>query len=74
MKKDHSLYHTFKGGISKIDGFLDDYAFTISAFIKLYEATFDEKWLTISKQLSDYAIMHFKDDQLRDVLLYFKFK
>ena len=63
IKKDGSLYHTYKNDVSKIDGFLDDYAFTITAFIKLYEATFDEKWLKQAKKISDYAITHFKDEQ-----------
>lgn len=60
-KKDGSLQHTFKEGKSKIDGFLDDYAFTISAYMALYEVTFNEKWLTESKNLTDYAIAHFEN-------------
>lgn len=62
-KKDGSLYHTYKNGTSKIDGFLDDYAFTIDAFISLYEATFNEEWLTKAQSLTDYAIIHFKDEK-----------
>lgn len=62
-KKDGSLFHTFKNGASKIDGFLDDYAFTISAYLALYEVTFDEKWLTESQKLIDYAITHFEDEK-----------
>ena len=30
---------------STINGYLEDYCFTIEAFIALYQATFDEKWL-----------------------------
>ncbi len=60
-KKDGSLYHTYKNGESKIDGFLDDYVFTIDAYISLYEATFNENWLTKAKTLIDYAIQHFED-------------
>jgi uncharacterized protein YyaL (SSP411 family) len=60
-KKDGSLFHTFKNGESKIDGFLDDYAFTITAYLALYEVTFDEKWLTEAKKLTDYSIAHFED-------------
>jgi len=61
-KKDGSLFHTFKNGESKIDGFLDDYAFTISAYLALYEVTFDEKWLSEAKKLTDYSITHFEDE------------
>ncbi len=62
-KKDGSLFHTFKNGQSKIDGFLDDYAFTITAYLALYEVTFDEKWLTEAKKLTDYSITHFEDEK-----------
>ena len=60
-KKDGSLFHTFKNGESKIDGFLDDYAFTITAYLALYEVTFDEKWLAEAKKLTAYSIVHFED-------------
>jgi uncharacterized protein YyaL (SSP411 family) len=38
---------------------LDDYSFTIEAFVALYQATFDEQWLTEAKLLTDHAIQHF---------------
>jgi len=41
---------------------LDDYAFTVSAFIDLYQATFDEKWLYKAKELTEYAMGHFTDN------------
>ena len=63
FKKDGGLWHTYKNGVSKIDGFLDDYAFTISAFVKLYELTFNEDWLEKAQKLTEYTITHFKDDK-----------
>jgi uncharacterized protein YyaL (SSP411 family) len=42
-------------------GYLEDYAFTISAFIDLYQVTFDEKWLQHAKKLTDDAIKLFYD-------------
>jgi len=60
-KKDGGLYHTYKKGTSKIDGFLDDYAFVIDAYLTLYEVTFSEDWLTEAQNLTDYAIQHFED-------------
>jgi len=62
LKKEGKLYHTYKNGVTKIDGFLDDYAFVSSAFLKLYEVTFDESWLTKSKKILDYAVSNFKNE------------
>ncbi len=62
-QKTGGLYHTYKNGDSKIDGFLDDYAFTIDAYISLYEVTFDEQWLNYAKSLTNYAIEHFEDSK-----------
>ena len=47
---------------SSVPGMLDDYAFTVSAFIDLYQATFEEKWLYSAKELTDYTILHFFDN------------
>jgi len=63
MKEDRSLDRNFKEGKSSINAFLDDYAYTIEAFIKLYEATFDETWLYKAKSLADYALQHFSDNE-----------
>ena len=58
---DNRLSRSYKNGRASINGFLDDYAFTIEAFIALYQCTFDETWLDSAKQLTDYAIAHFYD-------------
>jgi uncharacterized protein YyaL (SSP411 family) len=62
-KEDGRLDRNYKNGKSTINAFLDDYAYTIEAFISLYEATFDEKWIYASKKLADYAIQHFADKE-----------
>ncbi len=59
---DSRLYRNYKNGKASINAFLDDYAFTISAFISLYQTTFDELWLEEAKLLADYAIEHFFDN------------
>lgn len=61
-KKDGGLWRSHKNGISKIDGFLDDYSFTIEAYIKLYQSTFDEQWLMKAKDLINYVSEHFSDN------------
>jgi uncharacterized protein YyaL (SSP411 family) len=58
---DNRLYRNYKDGKASINAFLDDYAFTIGAFISLYQTTFDELWLDEAKQLADYTIAHFYD-------------
>ena len=59
MHEDGRLNRNFKNGKSNINAFLDDYAYTIEAFISLYEATFDEQWIYKAKQLADYVLNHF---------------
>lgn len=56
------IRRTWKGGIAKVNGFLDDYAFTADSFITLYQLTFDEKWLIRAKQLTDNVIKEFSQD------------
>lgn len=58
-----NLLHNYKDGKATINGYLEDYCFTIEAFISLYEITLDEKWLGYSKQLADYCFDHFYDAQ-----------
>jgi hypothetical protein len=61
MSKDGKLLHSYKDGRSTINAYLEDYALTISSFIRLYEATFDKKWIIYSEKLTEYAILHFYD-------------
>ena len=63
IKQDGSLFHNYKNGTSTIDGFSEDYAHTITAFIELYQATFNEEWLNIANKLMNYTITHFLDKE-----------
>ena len=56
-----NLNHSYKDDKATINGFLEDYAHVIQAFIALHEVTFDEKWLQKAKQLTDYAFDNFYD-------------
>lgn len=57
------LKRTYKNGISAIDGFLEDYAHAISAFIALYQATFDEEWIRIAAEWMEFTLEHFQDQE-----------
>lgn len=63
LDEDGKLNRNYKNGKSTINAFLDDYAYTIEAFISLYEATFDERWVFTARKLADYAITHFKEEE-----------
>ena len=63
LRKDGGLNHSYKKGRSTINGYLEDYAFVIDAFLKLYEATFDVKWLKEANALMAYSLEHFYDHE-----------
>lgn len=58
-KPDGGLRHNYKNGKSTINGFLEDYCFTIEAFISLYEVTFDFMWLNQARTFAEYCFAHF---------------
>jgi uncharacterized protein YyaL (SSP411 family) len=55
------LLHTWKNGKAQIEAFLDDYAFTCEAFLKLYSVTTDITWLVETEKLVSFVIEHFHD-------------
>lgn len=63
LQADGSLRHSYKNGSSTINGYLEDYAAVIEAYIALYEVTLDERWLLLSKKLTDYTYTKFFDTQ-----------
>ena len=69
LQENGNLNHNYKNGKSSINGYLEDYATVIDAYIALYEATFNELWLNTAKQLTDYTFDHFYDTE--KVMFYF---
>jgi uncharacterized protein YyaL (SSP411 family) len=57
----NSLFRNYKNGKATIHGFLDDYAFFISALIDIYQVTFDENYLQKANALAEYVEVHFYD-------------
>lgn len=62
-RDDGSLLRTYKNNTGRISGFLDDYAFVIEAFIKVYEISFDENFILVAQQLLEYALEHFYSEE-----------
>jgi len=61
LKNDGQINRIYKNDQVSISGFLDDYSFTIEAFIDLYMGTFDEDWLDKADRLIKYTMDHFLD-------------
>lgn len=57
------LYHTYKNGIRKTEGFLEDYAFSISFYLRIFEATTDQTWLKEAEKLTALTMAHFSDNE-----------
>lgn len=55
------LLRTYKDGRSKLNAYLEDYAYLSDALLSLYEATFDEKWFDHARSLADAMIRQFWD-------------
>jgi uncharacterized protein YyaL (SSP411 family) len=62
-REDGGLWHSYAKGKADINGYLEDYGFTIEALTTLYQTTFDEAWLKEAHALAEYAIRHFHDDK-----------
>ncbi|MCB0463009.1 MAG: thioredoxin domain-containing protein, partial [Flavobacteriaceae bacterium] len=62
LKNDGGLHHNYKNGKSTINGYLEDYATTIEAFLALYEQTSNDKWLLTARDLANYTFDRFFDD------------
>jgi len=64
-KSDGGLYHSHKDGISKINGYLEDYSAVIQAFLNLYENTLNEKWLNTADNLMKYSNENFYNPETK---------
>ena len=72
MQKNGKLYHNWKQGNASVDGFLEDYALLIRAFLSLYEITGDKLWLKHTRKLTKYVLDRFYDE--KSGLFYFSEK
>ena len=63
LTENGGLLRNHKDGITTINAYLEDYAQVITAFIELYQVSRDEKWIRLSKQLTDYSLDHFYSEK-----------
>jgi uncharacterized protein len=62
LRKDGALLRTWKDGVAKFNGYLEDYAFLIEGLVTLYETTGEFRWLTKALALSVVMIQEFWDE------------
>ena len=55
------LWHSWKNGIGKIDGFLEDYVWFIESYIALYSSTWNEMYLFKAKKLLEITLEIFPE-------------
>lgn len=58
-----TLFRTYKHGHAKIDGFLEDYAFTIEALMSCYLISQDETYLLKAKQMLELTLNMFNNPE-----------
>ena len=63
LMEDGKVYRAFKNKHSETEGFLEDYAYLIQAYISLYQVTFNEGWLYKARKWCDYVMADFLDDE-----------
>jgi uncharacterized protein len=57
-----TLYRSFKNKRSTTKAFLDDYAFLIQAYLRIYQVTFEEKYIHRAAELIQHVIANFFDE------------
>jgi len=57
------LYHRYRDGEAKVNGFLADYAFFVWGLVELYETVFDDEYLQRAVDLTEMLLEHFWDEQ-----------
>jgi hypothetical protein len=56
------LLSTYKDGVAKLNGYLDDYAFLITALLDVYELVQDRRYLEKARAFTETLLRHFWDE------------
>jgi uncharacterized protein YyaL (SSP411 family) len=72
QKKSDELNRIYKNGVSKIDAFLDDYAFTIDALLAVYTISKNQTYLQKAQEFAELVIENFGNKE--NVLFYYTHK
>lgn len=61
LYKEGRLFHSWRAGIAKVEGILDDYVFLIKGLLSLYEEGQGREWLEWAESLTAYIATEFKE-------------
>src|SRR5438552_1645828 len=64
MRRDGRLLRTWKGGVAKLLGYLEDHAMVVNALLSVWEATFERRWLDAARALADEMLRLFWSDEV----------
>src|SRR5205814_6085973 len=56
-----ALRRSFKDGVARFNGYLEDYGLIAGAMVDLYEASLDQRFLRFAQELADVMIERFAD-------------
>jgi uncharacterized protein YyaL (SSP411 family) len=65
MRPNHRLLRTWKEGVARLNGYLEDYAALIDGLIATHAATFESRYLSAAIELADEMIDLFWDDAVQ---------
>ncbi len=63
LMKDGRLLRTFGRDIAKLNGYLEDYAYTIQALLDLAACDANSRWLRTAVSLNKFVLQHFWDNE-----------
>ncbi len=63
LREDGRLRRSYKDGRARFNGYLEDYAMVADGLVALYEATFEDRWLTAAGELCDAMNELFWDEE-----------
>src|SRR5262245_44523213 len=61
LRRDGRLLRAHKDGESKLNAYLEDYAYVIDGLLSLYEASFDLRWFEEARALTETMVSEFWD-------------
>ncbi|MEX0937513.1 MAG: thioredoxin domain-containing protein [Pirellulales bacterium] len=60
-RDDGRLLHTWRGGVAKLDAYLDDYACLINGLVSVYESGFQRQYIAAAVELAEQMLAQFHD-------------